>query len=138
MVSGTVTKGDQRGRKLGFPTCNIPDFAQAAPPHGVYAVLIDRVAEDGHAVALARGVANLGVRPTIGDGLRPVLEAHAFDLDQDLYGETLRVHLVSRLRGEKKFDGLDALRAQIATDSEQARQSLAACTANPTAAGAWA
>jgi riboflavin kinase/FMN adenylyltransferase len=127
MVSGTVGKGDQRGRKLGFPTCNIADTEEALPPFGVYAVLIDRVVTEDdmpRARAMAKGVANLGVRPTIGGGDHPILEAHAFDFDEDVYGATLRVHLVERLREERRFDGLDALRSQIAADCAKARRTL--------------
>jgi riboflavin kinase/FMN adenylyltransferase len=137
MLSGEVRRGDQRGRELGFPTCNIVDFAEARPPHGVYAVLIDRVDADGRAKTLGKGVANLGVRPTIGDGLSAVLETHIFDFDEDVYGRTLRVHVVARLRGEQKFDGLNALRAQIARDSANARDALASEVPDPAAAGAW-
>jgi riboflavin kinase/FMN adenylyltransferase len=69
------------------------------------------------------GVMNIGVRPTVGGGARRI-EAHLFDFDGDLYGETLRVDLVARLRGEQKFSGVDELRAQIAKDAENARKSL--------------
>lgn len=138
MVSGTVSRGDQRGRTLGFPTANISDTEEALPPFGVYAVLIDQLDDDGNARALARGVANLGVRPTIGGGDRPILEAHAFDFSGDLYGARLRVHMVERLREERKFDGLDALRSQIARDSEAARTSLSEMQPVGALEGAWA
>jgi riboflavin kinase/FMN adenylyltransferase len=125
MLSGTVVRGDQRGRTLGFPTCNIADAAEALAPFGVYAVLVDRVV-DGAARALAKGVANIGIRPTVDPApSRPLIEAHLFDIDTDLYDETLRVHLVARLRDERRFDGLDALTKQIAADSDRAREALA-------------
>jgi riboflavin kinase / FMN adenylyltransferase len=137
MLSGTVTRGDQRGRQLGFPTCNIAEAPEALPAYGVYAVLVDREDDDG-AVAYAKGVANLGVRPTVAGGDRqPLLEAHLFDVAEDLYGCRLRVHLVSRIRGEQRFEGLDALKSQIQRDETRARSLLSA--RRPDAAlGAWA
>ncbi len=143
MLSGVVSRGDQRGRRLGFPTCNIAAFEEALPPLGVYAVLIDRVDRDAagappRARAMARGVANIGLRPTIGGGERPLLEAHAFDFDEDVYGTELRVHLVAHLRAERKFESLDALRSQIADDCSVAREATADSTPNPALGGAWA
>lgn len=124
MLSGEVVRGDQRGRTIGFPTCNIAEPPEALPPNGVYAVLVDRV-EDGAVTALAKGVANLGVRPTVKDAQpRPLLEAHLFGVSAELYGAFLRVHLVARLREEKKFSGLDALRAQIDADAQAAIERL--------------
>ena len=100
-------------------------------------MLVDRLHE-GQALALAKGVANIGVRPTVaGPGARPTVEAHLFDLSADLYGAELRVHLVTRLRPEQRFDGLDALKAQIAGDAEAARTALAAAVPDAAAAGAW-
>jgi riboflavin kinase/FMN adenylyltransferase len=132
-LSGVVVKGAQRGRTLGFPTCNIADVAETLPPFGVYAVLVDQLV-DGEGCALAKGVANLGIRPTIG-AQEPLLEAHLFDYEGDLYGEVLRVHLVSRLRDERRFGGLSELEAQIARDSEAARERLAEMEIPD---GAWA
>ncbi len=139
MLSGEVVRGAQRGRTLGFPTCNIAAVEQALPPYGVYAVLVDRVV-DGQASALGRGVANLGVRPSIkGDGQdQPLLETHLFDLQQDLYGAELRVHLIERLRPEQRFDGLDALKAQIAKDSDAARALLEGREPDERLGGVWA
>src|SRR5207237_1184901 len=93
------------------------------PPDGVYAVLVDRVREDpgGSAEPLAAGVMNIGVRPTISQGGDRTVEVNLLDLDRDLYGETLRAHLVANLRGERRFSGLDALKAQIAEDAAGAR-----------------
>jgi riboflavin kinase/FMN adenylyltransferase len=137
MLWGTVSRGAQRGRTLGFPTCNVGDAPEALPSHGVYAVLVDRVV-GGRARALAKGVANIGVRPTIhgGDG-RPLVEVHLFDHDEDLYGAELRVHLVERLREERRFGGLEALVAQIGEDARRAREVLAARVPDPDI-GAWA
>src|SRR6185436_18487682 len=111
-------RGDQRGRTIGFPTANLGGVEELVPPHGVYAVLVERLDRPGVPRALAKGVANIGVRPTVGAG--PSIEVHLLDFhpaqeaDLDLYGARLRIHLVSFLRPEQKFDGLDALKAQIA------------------------
>jgi len=133
-LSGTVVHGMQRGRTIGVPTANLGGVAEALPPYGVYAVLVDRV-RDGVSTAIGTGVANIGLRPTVDAGFS--VEAHLFDFSEDLYGETLRVHLVSRLREERKFSGLPELKAQIAQDSEQARNALAAARPDPLAGGAW-
>ena len=146
MLQGAVVAGDKRGRTIGFPTANLGDVEEALPAHGVYAVVADRGmrqsevpggSDDFH--AFARGVANVGMRPTIaGGGVHPSIEVHLFDLppgDMDLYGDVLRVHLVGRLRAEKRFPGLDALRAQIAEDAASAR-SLTAPLAMPDR-GTW-
>jgi riboflavin kinase / FMN adenylyltransferase len=125
-IDGRVATGDRRGRTIGFPTANLglDDYLQ--PAFGVYAV---RVCGDGPDDPLAGrtvdGVANLGLRPTVG-GLVPRLEAHLFDTDLDLYGRHLRVALIDFIRPERKFAGLDALRAQIAEDATRARGILAA------------
>ena len=124
-IDGRVATGDRRGRTIGFPTANLglDDYLQ--PAFGVYAV---RVSGDGPDDPLAGhtvdGVANLGLRPTVG-GLVPRLEAHLFDTDVDLYGRHLRVALVDFIRPERKFAGLDALKTQIAEDAAQARVILA-------------
>ena len=115
-LSGVVEGGDRRGRTIGFPTANVGGVGEIHPPHGVYAVFADD----------RPGVMNLGVRPTVnadGDSLR--VEVHLFDFDGDLYGQPMRVHLVSRLRDEKKFAGLDELKAQIGRDAAEARAALA-------------
>jgi len=137
MVSGTVIKGDQRGRTIGFPTCNLGEVSEALPAFGVYAVEVDRE-DEGRARSLARGVANIGVRPTVReDDPRPSVEVHLFDFDADLYGARLRVHLIERLRPEQKFAGVEALKAQIAQDADDARARLAPLRADPSAEGAW-
>ena len=157
MISGTVARGDQRGRTIGFPTCNLAGVEEVLPPFGVYAVLVDRENERAAAslpppsgeaerrtapaqtaTVLATGVANIGVRPTVKDGeTRPSVEVHLFDTDADLYDARLRVHLVARLRAEQRFDGLDALKAQIARDATDARARLAGLAPDPAAGGAW-
>jgi riboflavin kinase/FMN adenylyltransferase len=133
-LTGVVVPGQGRGRTIGVPTANLSGLAEALPPHGVYAVLVDRK-RDGAFGALAAGVANFGVRPTLGAG--PSFEAHLFDTSLDLYGEQLRVHLLARLREERKFTGIDELRVQIAHDIAAARALTAPCKPDPSALGAW-
>ena len=124
-LSGVVAEGDKRGRTIGFSTANLEGVAEVVPPDGVYAVLVDGIGADGAAHALARGVMNIGVRPTIAGEKKRTLEAHLLDFAADLYGKILRVHLIARLRDEQRFDGLDALKAQIARDVLAARALLA-------------
>lgn len=125
-IDGRVAEGDKRGRTIGFPTANLGLGEYLRPAFGVYAV---RVCGDGPddplAGRLVDGVANIGLRPTVG-GLVPRLEAHLFDTDCDLYGRHLRVALVEFIRPERKFAGLDALKTQIAEDAARARALLAA------------
>ncbi len=133
-LSGVVVAGQGRGRSVGVPTANLEGIAEALPPHGVYAVLVD-VRRDGRFEALASGVANFGVRPTLGAG--PSFEAHLFDVTADLYGAELRVHLVERLRDERKFSGLDELVAQIGRDMQAARAVTSTRKPDPSALPAW-
>ncbi len=123
--SGTVREGDKRGRTIGFPTANVEDVAELVPKDGVYAVTVDTLDDAGVPTPLGRGVMNVGVRPTVDGSGRRTQEVHLFDFDGDLYGRTLRVHLAAHLRDEKKFDGLDALKAQIAADATAAKKALA-------------
>jgi riboflavin kinase/FMN adenylyltransferase len=132
-IDGRVAEGDKRGRTIGFPTANLSLGEYLRPAFGVYAV---RVCGDGPddplAGRLIDGVANIGLRPTVG-GLVPRLEVHLFDIDIDLYGRHLRVALIDFIRPERKFAGLDALKAQIAEDASRARDLLAAAPAEPPA-----
>ena len=126
-VVGRVVRGDRRGRTLGYPTANLAfDHDVALPPDGVYAV---RAAWGGRdlirATNSADGVASLGVRPTFVSGGSRMLEVHLFDVDVDLYGRSLRVEFVRRLRGEKKFNAAEALIRQMDSDAERAREVLA-------------
>jgi len=109
MVEGTVVKGDQRGRELGFPTANIvPDDRLVSPGHGVFA-------------AFANGIpaaVNIGVRPTFETGRGVLIESYLIDQDVDLYGQILRVAFVQRLRGEKRFDSAEELIEQMKLDVE--------------------
>ena len=120
-VEGRVEKGDGRGRTIGFPTANIALADYQRPATGVYAI---RAGIDaGGATRWHNGVANFGRRPTIG-GESELLEVHLFDLAEDLYGRHLRVALIDYLRPERKFAGLDELKAQIALDALEARRLL--------------
>lgn len=138
MVSGRVVQGDQRGRTIGFPTCNLAEIEEALPPFGVYAVAVDQVREDGAARRLALGIANLGVRPTVKDaGAAPSLEVHLFDWAGDVYGALLRVHFIGYVRVERRFDGLAALTHQIGEDVAVARAQLAGLEPEPSAEDAY-
>ncbi len=125
-VSGTVIHGAGRGRSIGVPTANLGPVPEALPPYGVYACLVDAVAGPR---ALARGIANIGVRPTVGAGFG--IEAHLFDFDGDLYGQALRIHLVHRVRDERRFSGVDELRAQMELDFREARARVAEFSPRP-------
>jgi riboflavin kinase/FMN adenylyltransferase len=113
MVEGEVVSGDQRGRELGFPTANlVPDDSLAIPGHGVYA-------------AFANGVpaaVNVGVRPTFETGRGVLIETYLIDHEEDLYGTVLRVAFVARLRGERRFAGVEELIAQMRVDVEDAKR----------------
>ena len=115
-LSGKVLKGKQLGRTIGSPTANIALKRVKSPLHGVYAVRVS-----GGGLNSAAGVANVGVRPTVNDGTLANLEVHLFDFDGDLYGERLSVEFMTKLRDEKKFESLDALKAAIAADQQAAR-----------------
>ncbi|MGH2843278.1 MAG: bifunctional riboflavin kinase/FAD synthetase [Solirubrobacteraceae bacterium] len=119
-IRGEVVGGDRRGRELGFPTANlIPDPALVRPANGVYA---SRVGEQLAAV-------NVGVRPTFDDGQGVLIEVFLLDFDGDLYGQTLTVEFIARLRSEQRFESLEALRAQIARDVQRTRELLASAAA---------
>lgn len=118
-IRGEVQHGDKRGRLLGFPTANIQLGRHLEPARGVYAVTVRL--PDGNT---RPGVANIGRRPTIDDGQESRVEVHLFDYEGDLYGQTLSVALHRLLRAEKRFNGLDELKAQIAQDAQAARAVL--------------
>lgn len=121
-LAGEVVEGDRRGRLLGFPTANLRVAANAAlPANGVYAV---RVRLPGESSALHPAVANLGIRPTFGGEPRRLLEVHLLGVAMDLYGVDLGVEWVTRLREERRFDGIDALKAQIGLDATRAADLL--------------
>jgi len=116
-LSGTVVKGDQVGRKLGFPTANVDVTGLVLPPHGVYVA---------HAFAGGRSLraaVNIGLRPTREPGpTAPRVEAHLLDFDGDLYGQELELAFVKKLRDERRLESLEALRDQIQRDVAEARR----------------
>lgn len=112
-LRGEVVTGDRRGRELGFPTANIvPDDALVCPGHGVYVARADG----------ACAAVNVGVRPTFGTGRAVLVEAYLLDRDVDLYGRTLRVDFLKRVRGERRFESVDALIDQMRRDVERTRE----------------
>lgn len=121
-LRGVVVEGDRRGHTLGFPTANIAvDPVHALPADGVYACRVNLA--DG----LLPAVTNVGTRPTF-EGVRRTVEAHLLDWSGNLYGQTLRLEFWHHLRGERKFNGIDELVAQIGRDAERARALLSAET----------
>jgi len=120
-IEGRVLRGDRRGRTIGFPTANLDLGPYLRPAYGVYAVRAGL--GDGDAPEWFDGVANLGVRPTV-DGSRLLLETHLFGFDRDIYNQHLRIALIEFIRPERRFPGLEALRAQIAEDCAAARRIL--------------
>jgi len=114
-LDGTIVRGDQRGRTIGFPTANLCTDNELLPPHGVYATTA-RIAGIVHP-----SITNIGTRPTVDTSGRTVVETHVFDFDRDLYGQTVRISFVQRLRDERAFASLDELRAQIEADCQRAR-----------------
>jgi riboflavin kinase/FMN adenylyltransferase len=117
-VTGTVTGGAKRGTRLGFPTANIVLSPATALAHGIYAV---RVRIDGNTHP---GAAYLGTRPTFDDGA-PVLEVFLLDFDDDLYGREVAVDFVAHIRGDRRFESVEALQAQMQADCDRARLLLA-------------
>ncbi len=117
-IEGRVVPGKKLGRKLGFPTANLDVNFYKLLPLGVYAVQV-RVGR-----SMYRGVCNIGFRPTVNpiDSIIPLTEVHILDFNKSIYGRRIQVSFLRRLRGEEKFDSLDALKAQLAADKEQARR----------------
>ena len=122
-IEGEVMSGNQRGRQIGFPTANVNPGNYLMPLLGVYAVWVGIV--EGERTDWRPAVANVGRRPTF-DGEGVTVEANIFDFDEDIYGHNLRVAFADFVRPEMKFDGIDTIRAQIATDCDSARAALAA------------
>lgn len=121
-IAGRVRYGDARGREIGFPTANIALHRLRSPLSGVFAVEIRGA--HGRGDDVLTGVANVGRRPTV-DGLDERLEVHVFDFMERIYGRYISVRFLVRLRDEMRFDGLDALKAQIARDATAAREFFA-------------
>jgi len=120
-IEGRVEHGDQRGRFMGFPTANLPHRDYLHPKKGVYAVRTG-IDQSGQTI-WQNGIANFGHRPTF-DKKDVILETHVFDYEEDLYNRHLRVALIEHIRPEMKFDNVDAIKAQIATDCGTAREIL--------------
>jgi len=118
-IGGHVMRGQQLGRKLGYPTANIRLGRRVSPVGGIFAVRVYGIETEA-----MPGVASLGMRPMI-NGTEPLLEAHLFDFDGDLYGRRIEVEFVAKLRDEAKFADLDAMVRQIDRDAAQARAMLA-------------
>ena len=114
-IEGHVVHGDHRGRELGFPTANLCTDNELLPPYGVYATTttVERIVRPS--------VTNIGVRPTVDQSGRTTVETHVFDVDNVLYGADLRIGFVQRLRDERAFESVDALKKQIAADCSRAR-----------------
>lgn len=128
---GEVVEGDRRGRLLGFPTANLRlDVRKLLPANGVYAV---RARLPGETQATHPAVCNIGVRPTFGGEPRLIVEVHLLDVTMDLYGLELAAEVVARLRDERRFAGVDELKAQIGADAAAARTLLAGATAGQAA-----
>ncbi len=115
IIDGQVAHGEKIGRQLGFATANIRIKHNPLPMAGVFAVEVSGLGDQP-----LPGVANLGIRPTVG-GTRPLLEVHLFDFDRDIYGAHISVRFVKKLRDEQRFPNFDALKAQIAADAAAAR-----------------
>ncbi len=113
-VEGVIVRGDRRGHTIGFPTANLHPQNRVIPKYGVYAtaVLIDGV--------WRRSITNIGVRPTFGVDTEPSIESYIFDFDGELYGDVLRVRFLHRIRDERKFNGINELKAQIERDTKRA------------------
>jgi riboflavin kinase/FMN adenylyltransferase len=124
-IEGVVQHGDKLGRTIGFPTANLPLGTYLRPAYGVYAVR-GRLPEG----RVVDGAANLGIRPQF-DPPKELLEPHFFDFAEDLYGKRVEIEFISYLRAEAKFEGLDALTAQIAADCAEAKRRLAAAPRVP-------
>ena len=118
-IDGVVVEGKRRGRELGFPTANLKTDNELLPPNGVYATTttIDGIVHPS--------ISNIGLRPTFGDTTKTMIEAYVMGFDGDLYGRPVRLGFVQRLRDERKFEDVDALRAQMEADRRRAERLFA-------------
>lgn len=121
-ISGRIVRGDQLGRKLGFPTANVQMKHNRPPLSGIFVVRLHGISDGPRP-----GVASLGVRPSVACAGKPTLEVHLFDFSRDIYRSHVRVEFLERLREERKYADLNALTHQIGLDAEQARQWFARC-----------
>ncbi len=119
-IAGRVVKGQQIGRQLGFPTANVQLKRKRLPLSGIFVVSVSGIGDKP-----LPGAASLGVRPTLGEGLKPVLEVHLLDFADTIYGAHVTVNFLSKLRDEAKYDSLDLLKEQIAQDVTATRTYLA-------------
>ena len=124
-LEGVVVEGAQRGRQIGFPTANIDTIQELIPAHGVYACWVET--KQG----MFPAVSNIGVKPTFEEEAQPTIESHLLDFSGDLYGQSVRVHMVKRLRSEQAFSSVEALKQQITEDAHQARLCLEEPTSAP-------
>jgi riboflavin kinase/FMN adenylyltransferase len=126
-VRGSVVQGDERGRVIGFPTANLDPESEVLPAPGVYAGWL-RLLDEGDPAAGTElpVVTNVGNRPTFKDGAAVLAEAHVLDWSGDLYGRRVELSFPLRLREERRFEGVEALREQIARDADEARRRLQA------------
>ena len=115
-VEGVIIRGDRRGHTIGFPTANLKPHNRVIPRFGVYATatLIDGI--------WRKSITNIGVRPTFESDADPSIESYIFDFDGDLYGDVLRVRFLHRIRDERKFNGIDELKAQIEKDTRPCKE----------------
>jgi riboflavin kinase/FMN adenylyltransferase len=118
-IDGIVVEGRRRGREIGFPTANVRTSNELVPPHGVYATTLT---VDG---VVHPALTNIGVNPTFGEGSAATIETYALGFSGDLYGQTVRLGFVLRLRDERRFEDADALRAQIEADQRRAERLFA-------------
>jgi riboflavin kinase/FMN adenylyltransferase len=130
VIAGRIMHGRKLGRTLGFPTLNILLRRKRLPLSGVFAVTVSGI--DARPLP---GAANIGVRPTLEDGLKPVLEVHLLDFNRDVYGTHVDVNFLHKLRDEAKFDSPDALKAQIARDVADVRAYFTTHSTNGTTHG---
>lgn len=121
-ITGIVVSGDRRGRELGFPTANLAEIEEGLPMEGVYTCVVCDATQAQPVRNLGLGVMSIGPRPTVNSGF--ATEVHVLDFSADLYEKRLRVHIVHRLRGIERFASVQALRVQIETDAEIARERL--------------
>ena len=128
-MTGEVVSGKQLGRTIGIPTANmLPEERKLYPPAGVYASRI-RLIRGSHAVhedpfRVYMGITNIGDNPTVNDKGNITIETNIFDFDRDIYGKVIKVELIEKIRGEKKFGSLDELKGQMANDIENSKRIL--------------
>ena len=122
-IDGEVIHGDKRGRELGYPTANVELSDTIPPPFGVYACLV-RIVEDGKDAKWLKAAVNIGIRPMF-ELKHPLVEAYIFDFDREIYGKTLRIRPVQKIRDEMNFDSLDDLVKQIDADCASIKEILA-------------